>query len=60
MNNLIVFLDKTFEVIIEKMIEKLRICFLEKHYQVQTVILDKIIQNNIVLKKKQQFLDNMF
>ncbi len=52
MNDLIVFLDETFDVTIEKMIEKLRACFFEKRYQAQTTIFDKIIQSSIVLKKK--------
>ncbi len=52
MNDLIVFLDETFDVTIEKMIEKLRACFFEERYQAQTIILDKIIQNSIVLRKK--------
>ncbi len=52
MNDLTVFLNEAFDVIIEKMIEKLRVCSLEKRYQAQTIILDKIIQNNIVLKER--------
>ncbi len=60
MNNLIVFLDEIFEVIVEKMIEKLRACSFEERYQVQTIILDKIIQNSIVLKKNNNFLTICF
>jgi hypothetical protein len=59
MSDLTVFLDETFDVTVKKMIEKLRACSFEKRYQVQTIILDKIIQNSIVLKKKQSFSDNM-
>ncbi len=52
MNDLIVFLDETFDVTIEKMIEKLQTCSFEERYQAQTIILNKIIQSSIVLEKK--------
>ncbi len=52
MSDLTVFLDETFDVTVEKMIEKLRACSFEKRYQAQTIILDRIIQSNIVLEKK--------
>jgi hypothetical protein len=51
MSDLTIFFYETFDVTIEKIIEKLWTCFLEERYQAQTIILDKIIQNNIVLKK---------
>ncbi len=52
MNDFIVFLNEIFDVTIEKMIEKLRACFLEERYQAQTIIFDRIVQSNIVLKEK--------
>ncbi len=52
MSDLIVFLDETFDVTIKKMIEKLQACSLEERYQAQTIILDKIVQNSIILEKK--------
>ncbi len=52
MSDFIVFLDETFDVTIEKIIEKLQACSFEERYQAQTIILDKIIQNSIVLEKK--------
>jgi mevalonate pyrophosphate decarboxylase len=60
MNDLIVFFYETFDVTIEKMIEKLRACSFEKRYQAQTIILDRIVQNNIVLKKNNSFLTICF
>jgi hypothetical protein len=52
MSDLTVFLDETFDVTVEKMIEKLRACLFEERYQAQTIILDKIVQSSIVLEKK--------
>ncbi len=52
MSDLIVFLNKVFEIKIEQIIEKLKCCLLEKKYRAQITILDWIVQTSTILDEK--------
>jgi hypothetical protein len=60
MNDLIVFLNETFEMIVEKMIEKLRVYSLQERYQTQTIILIKYFNIISFEKKNSSFLTICF
>jgi hypothetical protein len=52
MSNLTIFLNETFKMKMNTMIKKLKNCFSKKRYRMQTIILNRIIQTNVILDKK--------
>ncbi len=54
MSDLIIFLNEASEMKMNTMIEKLKSCFSEEKYCMQTIILNRIIQTNVILDKKAE------
>ncbi len=54
MSDLIIFLNEASEMKVNTMIEKLKSCFSEEKYRMQTIILDRIIQTNVILDEKAE------
>jgi hypothetical protein len=54
MSDLIIFLNEAFEMKMNTMIEKLKSCFSKKRYRMQTIILNRIIQTNVILDEKAE------
>jgi hypothetical protein len=52
MFNLIIFLNKAFKIKMNRMIEKLKNCSSEEKYRMQTIILNRIIQTNVIFDEK--------
>ncbi len=52
MSNLIIFLNEAFKMKMNIMIKKLKNCFLKEKYRMQTNILNRIIQINIIFNEK--------
>ncbi len=52
MSDLIIFLNEAFEMKVNTMIEKLKSCSAEERYRMQTIILDRIVQTNVILDEK--------
>jgi hypothetical protein len=54
MFDLTIFLNEAFEMKMNTMIEKLKNCFSEERYRMQTIILNRIIQTNVILDEKAE------
>ncbi len=54
MSDLIIFLNEAFEMKMNTMIEKLKNCFSEEKYRMQTIILNRIIQTSVILDEKTE------
>ncbi len=52
MSDLTIFLNETSEMKMNTMIKKLKNCSSEEKYRMQTIILDRIIQTNVILDEK--------
>jgi hypothetical protein len=52
MSDLTIFLNEASEMKVNTMIEKLKSCSSEEKYRMQTIILDRIIQTNVILDEK--------
>ncbi len=54
MSDLIIFLNEASEMKVNTMIEKLKSCSSKEKYRMQTIILDRIIQTNVILDEKAE------
>ncbi len=54
MSDLIIFLNEASQMRVNTMIEKLKSCFSEEKYRMQTIILNRIIQTNVILDEKTE------
>jgi hypothetical protein len=52
MSDLIIFLNEASEIKMNTMIKKLKNCFSKERYRMQTIILNRIIQTNVILNEK--------